>query len=90
MTIETDIKNYYESLVVDEIFRVRNKKNLNENDYDDIACVALNNLPARYYRYSVDLAFYMSTTERTEIFKKVEKVVGEAVKFVQEHAEDKR
>jgi hypothetical protein len=43
----------------------------------DIACVALNRLPARYIRHDVDFAFFQTDRERNE----VERAINEAVEF---------
>ena len=51
----------------------------------DVACVALNRLPPKYYRYEVDMAFYMSPNELNEVKTKVEEAVEEAISFVIEH-----
>ena len=48
----------------------------------DVACVALNNLPPRYIRYSVDMAFYLSPDERQEMLNKVQDAVTLAVSLV--------
>ncbi len=82
MTIEANIKNYYEGLVVEEVARYEGINKIDSRYYDDIACVALNNLPARYYRHSVDIAFYMSAAEYKDIVKTVKKAVEEAAEFV--------
>ncbi|MFY9179380.1 MAG: late competence development ComFB family protein [Venatoribacter sp.] len=86
MAISNHIQNYYESLVTEEIQHRANKDYPNQNldFYTDVACVALNNLPAKYIRYEVDLAFYMSQTEHVQIRNQVAKAVDDALKFVKE------
>lgn len=49
----------------------------------DVACVALNRLPPRYIRHSVDLAFYQSDKERGENERAVQDAVNFAFEFVQ-------
>jgi hypothetical protein len=49
----------------------------------DVACVALNRLPARYIRHEVDFAFYLSDKERHENQVAVEEAVNFAFEFVQ-------
>jgi hypothetical protein len=76
------IHNYYEVLVFEEI-----KSSITESKRDpdyiaDIACVALNHLPPRYIRYTVDMAFYLSPEERQEMSDKVKKAVSDAIEFV--------
>lgn len=76
------IHNYYESMVFNAL-REKRPDHFGSNDYTaDIACVALNNLPPRYIRHDVDMAFYLSPDERQEMVDKVDKAVIEAIKFV--------
>ena len=64
MSIE-QIHNYYERLVLDEVVRrARDLPNATADMVADMACVALNRLPARYVRHDVDLVFYLTEAER--------------------------
>lgn len=87
MAIINHINNYYEQLVSDEIRRqVETWSQTPEMDFMvDVGCVALNRLPPKYYRYEVDMAFYMSPNELHEVKEKVSTVVSEAIAFVQAH-----
>jgi hypothetical protein len=60
------IHNYYEHLVLDEVIhRARAMHpDMTADTVADIACVALNQLPARYVRHAVDLVFYLTEEER--------------------------
>ena len=49
----------------------------------DVACVALNRLPPRYIRHSVDFSFYLTEHERQEIDKAIDEAVNYAFNFVQ-------
>jgi Late competence development protein ComFB len=49
----------------------------------DVACVALNRLPARYVRHDVDLNFYMSNDARAKFEAAVKAAVGYAFNFVE-------
>jgi hypothetical protein len=49
----------------------------------DVACVALNRLPARYIRHEVDFAFYLTERERAENETATEEAVSFAFEFVQ-------
>ena len=87
MAIINHISNYYEQVVSDEIRRqLANRTNEPGMDFmADVACVALNRLPPKYYRYEVDMAFYMSPNELFEVKERVNKVVTEAIAFVEHH-----
>lgn len=76
------VHNYYEHLVFEQLHQVLADK-LDDNDYiADIACVALNQLPPRYIRHDVDMAFYLPSSERSLIAEQVTKAVEEAIEFV--------
>lgn len=83
MSISDQIRNYYENKVVDAINQQALNKDFSHEELIDIACLALNNLPTRYYRHEVDLAFYMSAHEHDEIYLKVDKAVKEAIDFLE-------
>ncbi len=80
----SNIHNYYEQLVFSEISR---NQNISADDafFEDIACVALNQLPARYVRHDIDMAFYLTSDERSKMHADVEKAVRDAIKFVSTH-----
>jgi Late competence development protein ComFB len=49
----------------------------------DVACVALNRLPARYIRHEVDFVFYLSDRERVDSERLMLDAVDYAFGFVQ-------
>jgi hypothetical protein len=81
------IKNYYESYVFEQIVRKYGDSDLatTPGAMEDIACLALNQLPARYVRHSIDTAFYLSVEEQQEMIRAVELAVERAAKYVQDH-----
>ncbi len=88
MAIINHISNYYEQIVSDEIRRQLGNRPI-EPGMDfmaDVACVTLNRLPPKYYRYEVDMAFYMSPNELHEVKERVIQVVTEAIAFVEQHS----
>ncbi len=87
-----DIHNYFEDMVMKEIQqRLNNGELEKEEDYlGDIACVALNQLPARYVRHNVDMVFYMTTEEREQNVEIVENAVITAIDYVNKHRHNER
>lgn len=75
------IHNYYETLVVRELIDhfAKEIKTMDEDYLQDVACLALNMLPARYVRHDVDMAFFLTSTERNKISDMVAKAVTEAI-----------
>lgn len=87
MSINNHIRNYYEQMVAEEILRsLAGRSPAAGVDYmADVACVALNRLPARYIRYEVDMAFYMTPDELAATHKAVSDAVRDAILFVDTH-----
>lgn len=86
------IHNYYEHLVLAELLN-RAEPVLQDADEDllsDIACVALNQLPARYVRHNVDMVFYMTPQERAQMDKEVQQAVQTAIDYVARHRGEER
>lgn len=79
-----NIHNYYERLVFAQVRSETNKQKLSvSNDLlEDIACVALNRLPARYIRHDIDLAFYLTSEERAQQEVDIARAVHYAIDFV--------
>lgn len=80
------IHNYYEHLVLDEIFRISERARSDMEFLADCACVALNHLPPRYIRHDVDMTFFMSVQEQQEIAKKVGESCKKAIDYVTERS----
>ncbi|MEH6822489.1 MAG: late competence development ComFB family protein [Motiliproteus sp.] len=82
MSIQENIDNYYEKMVADAL-AVQLKDSALDIEYiADIACVALNHLPPRYFRHEIDMAFYLSPSEYQEMKTKVDKAVTDAIAYV--------
>ena len=70
------IHNYYERLVLQEIFTQSTRVQEGDRDFlADVACVALNRMPPRYIRHDVDMTFFMSPQDIQEISNKVSHAV---------------
>lgn len=83
----SSVRNYYEALVFNEVKTQVDKKSSNDT-LADIACIALNHLPPRYFRHEVDMFFYLSPQEREETIEKVKLAVGNAIAFVNKNKGD--
>ena len=85
------IHNYYERLVLEEIFAQSMRVQEGDRDFlADVACVALNRMPPRYIRHDVDMTFFMSPQDIQEISNKVVQAVTDAINYVarRERGED--
>ncbi len=82
MGTKADISNYYEDLVVDTLVSRHAQAGLTRDEFDDAACLALNHLPARYYRHSVDMAFFLTGSERERMQQRVIEAVDGAVERI--------
>lgn len=80
MSLDT-VRNFYEQRIFEHI-KTRFKKEKDQEYLADLACVALNHLPPKYYRHQVDMLFYMSPIEHKEMDEKVTKALDDAVKFI--------
>ena len=81
------VHNYYERLVFEAVVRRASAFEDFTNDMlADVACVALNRLPARYVRHDVDMMFYLTEQERHAIELSLEEVLQFAFGFVRERS----
>ncbi|QDL54011.1 late competence development ComFB family protein [Rhodoferax aquaticus] len=72
------VHNYYERLIFEEVaVQATSHPEFTMDMLADVACVALNRLPARYVRHDVDMMFYLTEGERHVI----ESSIGDALKF---------
>ena len=83
MSITDQIHNYYEKKVLESLNDLAAPKGYSNDQLIDLACLALNNLPPRYFRHEVDIAFYMSAHEHEEINRRVRQAVLDAVSFLE-------
>ncbi|MBB1162822.1 late competence development ComFB family protein [Aquariibacter albus] len=78
------IHNIHETAVIEAVQALRSEYPAVEAELlPDVACVALNRLPPRYIRHSVDLAFYQAEREREELAALQAQTVRQAFEFVQ-------
>lgn len=81
------VHNYYERLVFEEVARQAiDYPELTTEMLADVACVALNRLPARYVRHDVDMMFYLTEQERHAIEQSLADSLKFAFGFVQQRS----
>jgi hypothetical protein len=85
MTIDfSSVHNHYERPVFAAVSELASRyPYLDSGDLPDVACVALNRLGSRYIRHPVDLTFFLTEKERTEMEKTIGECVVYAFEFVQ-------
>jgi len=78
------IFNYYQRMVYDHILAEYGESELaiRPGALEDVACLALNQLPPRYVRHGLDTTFYISKEERQEMLNAVEAAVERAAEYV--------
>ena len=79
------VHNYYERLVFEDVARMSQAHpDFTSDMLGDVACVALNRLPARYVRHDVDMMFYLTESERHDIERAMSDALDFAFAFVSE------
>lgn len=89
MKLDDDIHNYYEHLVLEQIERLELNKTKNEDYLADLCCLALNQLPTRYIRYEVDMAFYLPQSERQQMEMNAINAVRHAITYLDGNNKEK-
>ena len=65
--------------MIDEIVRrYAGRDGLAHDDLEDMACIALNHLPPKYFRHGVDLLYYMSPDERVALEMRIDEAIKSA------------
>lgn len=85
MKISDDIHNYYEKLVTQHFSALKVEDKYDSDFIADLTCVVLNQLPTRYIRHEVDMAFYLPASERFEMENNVKSAVSKALEFMKNH-----
>jgi len=85
MKISDDIHNYYEKLVIQHFATLKIEEKYDSDFVADLICVVLNQLPTRYIRHEVDMAFYLPASERFEMESKVKVAISKAIEFMKVH-----
>lgn len=85
MKLDDDIHNYYEHLVLEKIEALGHDKNKTADYLADLTCLVLNQLPPRYIRVEVDMAFYLPQSERRQMEMNVSHAINNACKYLEAH-----
>ena len=85
MKISDDIHNYYEKLMLEQFVKMNVDEKYDIDFIADLSCIILNQLPARYIRHEVDMAFYLPAPERYQMETKVKEAIEKALTFMTEH-----
>ena len=85
MKISDDIHNYYEKLVVLHFAALKLEETYEADFIADLTCVVLNQLPNRYIRHEVDMAFYLPASERFEMESNVKVAINKSLEFMKLH-----
>jgi len=79
------VHNYFERIVFEGVAsQAAHYTNYSADMLADVACVALNRLPARYVRHDVDMMFYLTEKERQSIDESIREALAFAFSFVDE------
>lgn len=87
-----DIINYYERLVIDQLWKfVKNTSEpLTQSFIDDVACLALNQLPACYVRSIVDKSSSITEKMHQDMEEAVIKALNGAIEQVRLNPRNQR
>ncbi|WP_417595383.1 late competence development ComFB family protein [Oceanospirillum sp.] len=77
-----NVQNYYEKLVLEDLTERGLISGYEQGYAEDIACVALNNLPPQYFRFEVDMGFYLEDEDHIMMSKQVKEAVDNAIAFI--------
>lgn len=75
MILDADIHNFYEHLVLKEIEKQGLEQTLSPPQLADLCCLALNQLPAHYIRHSVDMLYFTTQAEQSEMEQNVSRAL---------------
>lgn len=82
MFFDDTIHNFYEKLVNERIAELGLDRTRDRNYLADLCCLALNQLPCKYIRHDVDMAFYQPVSERLDMEMRTQEAVTKAITFL--------
>jgi len=85
------VQNFYEPLVFEAVrAQLGDESGMTPELLEDVACLALNNLPPRYVRNSVDLFSHLSEEEDLAFRGEVEQAIFKAVDTIRRRHDGER
>ena len=84
--IPDDVHNFYEDLLLQHIQALELHQTRDEDYLADLSCLVLNQLPAHYIRYGVDMIYFTSDEKRQEMEEKVIYAVSSAISWLDNDA----
>ncbi len=87
MKLDDDIHNYYEHLILERIDQLKLAEAYDGDFIADLCCLALNQVPPRYIRYEVDMAFYLPQSERNQMEMNATNAIEKALKYLKDNYE---
>jgi len=88
MQLDLDIHNFYEHLVVEHLEDNKYSRDYEKEFLADLCCLALTQLPARYIRHDIDMAFFLNADERKQMSEEVEEAIALALSYLKSKDED--
>lgn len=87
-----DIRNYYEQLVTEQIWQLKNQQSDQNSQifWEDVACLALNSLEPCYVRNLVDKSSNMTELEYQQMHNKVAAAIKTAMEQANQRSHDGR
>jgi len=82
MKLHDDVHNYYEHLVLDKIVELDLHRTKSTDYLADLCCLALNQVPPKYIRYEVDMAFFLGNYERSRMENEVAVALTQAMEVL--------
>lgn len=86
-----DIRNYYEQLVIDELWQLKSnsEEELSQSFLEDVACLALNSLPTCYVCSPVDKSSRFTELDHEQIRVDVGNAIRKAMQKVRLRPHDR-
>ncbi len=80
----SSVHNYYEQMVYSQVFAYLSERGEGKNQelMEDVACIALNLLPPRYVRHTIDLTLHINDDDRQKMLIQVQQAVIKAAELV--------